>query len=179
MCHFVTLIAPTHDALALSAIMARHRRAAHPVNNASVAKVLRDGERQFITTSGHCDCGTVLATGYHSPEALEERLAKETARLKRKGWSDTKIVRAIEDQRKAGSRPKGRNIDSLELWTAVLRDLRDDLRLPHAGLFVGLYSGGIEAEMFDASRREISHETEWQDALRSLKEGEVTIIPLR
>lgn len=180
MCHFITLIAPTNDIEALRTMMARHGRVAAPVDNPSIGAFLYPGEQQFLTTARHCDCGSVLAPGYHSSEALEERLAKETSRLKRKQWSEAKIARAIEDQRKAAPRPRNRNNspDSLELWAAVLRDLRDDLRLSHAGLFVGFYSGGVETEIFDVSRREIPNTVEWQDVFRSLKEGQVTIIPL-
>jgi len=61
MCHFISLIVPTGDAAAVRTIMERHGRAAFPIDNPSVRKVLRDGEHQFITTRGHCDCGTVLA----------------------------------------------------------------------------------------------------------------------
>ena len=98
MCHFITLIAPTDDVAAVRAMMERHGRAAEPIDNPSIRKVLRQGERQYLTTPGHCDCGTVLAPRKGSAEAFEEKLAKEAARLKRKGWSQAKIARAV-DQR--------------------------------------------------------------------------------
>ena len=82
----------------------------------------------------------------------------------------------MEDQRKADARPSGGGSDSLELWNAVLRDLRDELKLPYAGLFVRFYSGAISTEMFEASRREVAPGTPWQDALASLEHDEVTIL---
>jgi hypothetical protein len=179
MCHFVTLIAPTEDADAVHAIMERHGRAAAPMDNASVRSVLRDGERQYLTTRGHCDCGTVLAPRHDTPEAFEEKLAKEAARMKRKGWSETKIERAITDQRKSDARPSGGGSDSLELWNAVLHDLCGDLKLPYMGLFVRFYSGAIATEAFNASRRQVPGTQEWQDALGSIEHDEVTIFHLK
>jgi hypothetical protein len=176
MCHFVTLIAPTDDAEAVRAIMDRHGRAADPIDIPSIRKVLREGERQYLTTRGHCDCGTVLAPRHDTPATLEEKLAKEAARMRRKGWSEAKIARALEDRRKADARPSGGGSDSLELWNAVLRDLGDELKLPYVGLFVRLYSGNIASETFNASRREVPQDTPWQDALASLEHDEVTIL---
>ncbi|WP_296595394.1 hypothetical protein [Phenylobacterium sp.] len=136
MCHFVTLVVSTDDAAAVEAVMARHGRAAEPIDNPSVAKAMIPGERQFLTTRGHCDCGTVLARRCETADDTEARLAKEAARLARKGWSPTKIARARDDRRRAADRPSGQDGDSLELWTAVIRDLRETLGAPHVGLLV-------------------------------------------
>lgn len=176
MCHFVTLIAPTSNADAVRAVMDRYGRAAEPLDNPSIRKVLLEGEHQYLTTRGHCDCGTILAPRHETPEAFEEKLAKEKARLRRKGWSKTKVARAMEDRRKADARPSGGGSDSLELWNAVLRDLTIELKLPYAGLFVRLYSGAIASEVFNATRREVPKGVHWQDALASLEHDEVTIL---
>lgn len=175
MCHFITLIVPTDDTAAVSAVMERHGRAANPIDNPSICKVLRDGEHQYLTTRGHCDCGTVLAPRYHSREAFEDRLAKEYARLRRKGWSESKVARAIDDKRKANTKADGRGADSLELWNAALHDLRNALSIPYAGLLVRLYSGAIATEAFTATRREIKEGVPWQEALASMEQDEVTI----
>ena len=160
------------------AVMDRHGRAASPIDNPSIKKVLRDGEHQYLTTSGHCDCGTVLAPQHDTPEALENKLIKEVAKMKRKGWSAAKIARAIEDRRKADSRPDGGGSDSVELWNAVLYDLGKELKLPYAGLFVRFYSGAVATETFSPSRRQVAKIEPWQDALGSMEHDEVTIFPL-
>jgi len=54
--------------------MDRHGRAAMPLDNPSIREVLRDGERQYLTTRGHCDCGTILATRHETIEAFEKKL---------------------------------------------------------------------------------------------------------
>jgi hypothetical protein len=177
MCHFITLIAPTDDQPALAALMKRHGRAAEPIDNPSVAKVLLPGERQYLTTSSHCDCGTVLGPrGLETPEELEERLAKEASRLARKGWSEAKIARAIGDRRKAEARPDGGGVDSIELWVEVVRDLFDELGLPHVGLVVRSYRGAIATENFAATRRTSPRGAPLRDVLSSLNLDEVTIL---
>lgn len=174
MCHFITLIAPTDDVAAVRAVMDRYGRTAEPIENPSVRKVLCDDERQYLTTRGHCDCGTVIGRRNDTPEAAAERLAKEEARMRRKGWSHAKIARATEDRRKADAKPGG-GADSLELWNAVLHDLLEELGLPYAGLFVRSYSGDIAAEAFGASRRDVPSCAPVLDALASLEHDEVTI----
>ncbi|NEX94533.1 hypothetical protein [Caulobacter sp. 17J65-9] len=103
MCHFITLIAPTADADAIRAVMARHGRKAHPVDNPSVRKVLRGGERQYLTTGAQCDCGTVLGAPRETPEAAEQKLADEAARLRRLAPAD-----AEEPPSPGGARLHGR-----------------------------------------------------------------------
>lgn len=178
MCHFITLIAPTDQVEAIHMVMKRHERAAIPIDNPSVRKVLRQGEYQYLTTTRHCDCGTMLVARQETPEQLEIRLSKEAARMKRKGWSTTKIARAIEDRRKAETRPDDGRVDSLELWQAVLLDLHDMLDLPYAGLLVRFYAGAVAAEVFSAERREPSENANWLTMPAPLVQDEVTIISL-
>lgn len=174
MCDFITLIAPTSDQPAVEAVMDRHARAAHPLDNISVRKVLASGERQYLTTRGHCDCGTILARP-NPVEAFEERLAKEASRLARKGWSDVKIARAMEDRRKAEDRPGASSIDNILFWVSVINDLVRELRLPHVGLMVRSYSGAIESAVFDVTRRETPKNMPLAEALASMQSAEVTI----
>ena len=146
---------------------------------------MREGEHQYLTTVGHRDCGTVLAARPDDTvEDFEEQLAGEAARLKRKGWSEAKIGRAVDDRRKAedrrqaDARSERRVADSLELWNAVLSDLGDKLKLAYAGLFVRSYSGAIGSEEFRASRRQVPKRSPWQNELASIQPNEVTIFPL-
>jgi hypothetical protein len=178
MCHFITLVVPSDDIAALRAVMERHGRRAEPIDNPSIRKVLREGERQYLTTRGHCDCGTVLAPRHGSQDDFEEQLARQASRLSQKDWSEAKVARFLEDRRKADAKPDGGGCDSLEMWHAALGDLRRDLNLPHAGLFVRFYAGAIATEDFKATRRQVSRSTAWPDALGSMEHDEVTIFPL-
>lgn len=174
MCHFVTLVVPTDDTVAVEAVMARHGRAAEPIDNPSVAKALLPGERQFLTTRGHCDCGTVLAQGRETADEAEARLAKEADRLAAKGWSPTKVARAMEvRRRRAADPPARRGEDSLELWSAIVCDLRQALRAPRVGLLVHFYSGAVASEVFAVRRRTVGRAS--AATVGPLEEGELAI----
>lgn len=154
--------------------MERHGRAARLMKNPSIGRQLLAGEHQVLTTRDHCDCGTVLACG--SPtERLEARLAREAVRLARKGWTESKIARAIADQRRADTRPRRAGPDRFELWNAILHDLIEDIGLPYVGLFVGNYTGAINVEEFAVVRRDMPRGEPWLDMLTQLRKGELAI----
>lgn len=175
MCHFITLIVPTGDVAALAAIMAKHGRSAMPIDNPSIRKVLRGDECQYLTTRAHCDCGTVLSIQRDTAEETGKKLTDDEARMRRKGWSEAKIARAMDDRRKAEAKPKAAGPDSFDLWEAALLDVRASLKLPYAGLFVRSYSGALYSEVFEASRREVRGVPVDGRTLATIKEDEVTI----
>ncbi len=178
MCHYITLVAPTEDVAALREVMERHGRAAHPIANPSVKKVLRGDERQYLTARASCDCGTILAHQPETSDEVEERLGKEAARLRRKGWSEAKIARAMEERRRADARPGRPGPDSIELWKDVMRDLGHELKVSHVGFLVRLYSGALDTEVFNATRRDVPKGAPWDQALASMAADEVTIFRL-
>ncbi len=177
MCHYITLIVPSDDTTALAAVMRRHDRIAQAVDNPLLAKALRPGERQYITARS-CDCGTVLG---QQPDdaAVATKAGNEADRLRRKGWSEARITRALTDKARAESRPHRPGPDSLDKWSAILTDLAKDLRLPHAGLFVHFYSGGIETEDLTATRREIGKSDDRLAALGTMSEDELMVFRLQ
>lgn len=177
MCHYISLIVPGAATDALAAVLAPHGRVAIPIENPSLRRILRDDERAYLTKRGDCDCGTVLA-GRERREG-EDGFAREAARLKRKGWSDAKIARAIEDIRKADARPRRRATDSVDLWDGILGDLKRRIDTPYAGLFVRFYAEAVDTESFEAVRREVPLELPRREALGSIVTDELTIFPLR
>jgi hypothetical protein len=69
---------------------------------------------------------------------FREKLAQEAARFRRRGWSEGKIGRAMEDRRKAHARPpRVSPPDSLDLWAITLRDLGKNLKLPRGACSSG------------------------------------------
>lgn len=179
MCYFITLIAPTNDAPAIRDVLSRHGRKAEPIDNPSIRKVLKAGERQFLTNGGQCDCASVLVSRGETSESREASAARETARMKRLGWSAAKIARAHDSRGESKARSHGGNPDSLQLWSAVLADLAQSLKLPSAGLLVKYYSGVVADEKFSASRREVAKGAGLDEHLCDLKEGEATMFRLR
>ncbi len=159
--------------------MSQHGRRAERVTNPSVEAVLKDGESQYVTTNGHCDCGTVLGSVREGRDTAEADFAKEVSRLKRKGWSDTKISRALGDRERANERSGDKGPDSFELWNAILTDFRDALNLPYVGLMVRMYSGNVESEVFEFTRHRVAKNIPMEKALGFIRPDEVTIFQIR
>ena len=171
MCHYITLIVPTDDTAAVKAVMEIHGRTATPIAGVSIAKVLRSNERQYLTARNNCDCGTILVQWPDSPDDED----KFVARLKRKKWSDSKIARAVAERREAAEKPPTSRVDSYELWEKVILRLRAELSLPYVALLLRFYSGGIEDDIFVATRRELPAELSVLEGLSQVTENEVTI----
>lgn len=180
MCHFITLIAPTGDQAALEAVMAGHGRRARPVANASVARLLLPGERQYLTFRAHCDCGTALGWPREERDAAAaDEFAREEARLRRRGWSEAKVARAIEDRKRTLAKPPRRPLDSHRLWATILTDLFERLELPRLGLLVHSYRGDLNEEEIEAVRREVPREMPLLSAIEEMGEDVVTMFARR
>lgn len=156
MCFYIALVVRGGDAASIDQVLRKHGRQAKPIANASVARALAPGEAQFLTTVGHCDCGTALA-----PVTMD-RAAKRTAqaaKLSKKGWSQAKIERWLRDSVKADDKAEerrhARTPDSVEFWSRVVGDLISTLGVQQAGLLLHFYSGDIENEDIEAARETV------------------------
>lgn len=178
MCEFITLIAPTTDHSLVAELMNRHGRRAERVINCSVQAVLKDGETQYVTTNGSCDCGTVLGSMTGDAYTKDQDLAKEVRRLKRKGWSEAKISRALGDRQKANDQSPYIGPDSFELWNAVMKDFKKTLNLPYVRLMVRMYSGDVESEVFNVTRQKTPKTSPLDEALGSMRSDEVTLFSI-
>lgn len=149
MCHFITLVAATSDIAALDARMRAHGRRALPTHNPSVEVALKPGELQYLTTKT-CDCGTVFAPKLHRKEPTDRLDA-----LRRKGWSEAKIGRAMNAAIAAAEKKPFESLDSVEGWREILLDLLHGMKLSSVGILVHAYEGSVETECFDVSRVEV------------------------
>ena len=176
MCYYITLIAPTDNQPAIRSVMQSHRRAAMPFDNSSVARILLAAERQYLTTRSSCDCGTVLAPDdVPACDDFETELVREGLMLRRRGWPETRIARAIDDRRLAYEREKRAAPDSLDLWVRIISGLHNKLSLPYVGLLVHLYDGRVDDEEFRVLRRDAPTDLPCIDQLATLQPDELTI----
>jgi hypothetical protein len=171
MCSYITLVV-RGDAAAAAGVLLRHKRAATPIANPSVRQVLEKGETQFLTTVGHCDCGTALGAA----RSRKRDRPREAEKLRKKGWSQTKVDRAMEHQRKSDERPDARAVDDLVFWADLLRDVAATPGVAGAGVLVHFYSGDVETEQFSASRLEVGPEDNLQEELAQLQENELLVL---
>ena len=77
MCYFITLVVRGSHRAAIAPVVMRHGRRATPIHNPSVESILKPGEAQFLTTVGHCDCGTALGRRAAQVHDQAAKLAKK------------------------------------------------------------------------------------------------------
>ncbi|MEQ1513028.1 MAG: hypothetical protein ABL934_10160 [Lysobacteraceae bacterium] len=150
MCRFITAILPkAADIAEASAVFREHGRACHVYVSASLAAQIGNAESICHTTAGHCDCGTPLgstATGAASDDRGTREI--EVARLRRKGWSESKIARMLVQRDEAGARPRapGQGQTSLGEWCALIHAVLASPRITYVGLLIHEYRGDINDE---------------------------------
>lgn len=150
MCRFVTATLPADaDHAALAAIAQRHGRRLLPISNPSIDRQIGPGLRHYLTTPGHCDCDVLIG------RRLRER-AKDTdaaiQRLRRKGWSEAKIERALAQQQ--GKRAQ-RVVESTAPWLAFTRDMLSQTKNTQMGLLMHHYSGALDADIVLSARESL------------------------
>ena len=153
MCHFITTTLPAGlPSEAVETIARNHGRNWLAMSNKYVARYLDEGEQYFYTTQGHCDCGTSLGSS-RVGEKDESKLSKQLEKLRREGWSETKIERWLNDKEKARlNRPK--TGDDAAIWVALIGEVLGSTDAKYVGLLLHFYSGDLNDEQIAISRVE-------------------------
>jgi len=179
MCHFITMVLPASaDAQHVTEVFHRHHRRMARLTNPHLATQLRPDDMYVQPVPKMCDCGTSLGSlrRVSEPPRVERR---ETDQLRRKGWSDTKIDRWLQQQtqylerlsRERESREAATRGTDPDSWCQTISEL---LALPgvrYAGLLLHWYSGGIESERIHLSdRRRVRLDSSTLDFLYHIEE---------
>lgn len=99
MCHYITASLPgSADHAALDALARGYGRQFKPLSNPDIEAQLQPGERYFITTLGHCDCGTPLGALAQGSRRSPDWTA----------WSSASSARDGARQRSPGPLPRSR-----------------------------------------------------------------------
>ena len=170
MCHFITTTLPASlPSEAVETIARKHGRNWLSMSNKYVARYLDDGEQYFFTTRGHCDCGTSLGSSIVA-EKDESKQSKQLEKLRRKGWSETKIDRWLKDKEKARSNRREPENDAA-IWVALIGEILESTDAKYVGLLLHFYSGDLDDEQIVVSRVEDVPLLELsEDRLRSINE---------
>jgi hypothetical protein len=173
MCLYVALVVRGGDAYTIDRVLRRHGRQARPFANATLAGSLLPGEAPFLTTVGHCDCGTVLAPIVADREG---KRTEQAAKLVKRGWSKGKIERWLNDRMKADERAEERRHantpDSVELWGRIISDLMSTPGVQQAGLLLHFYSGDLEEETIEPLRKMVPA-SEFASSLKGIGEDQL------
>jgi hypothetical protein len=173
MCIFITVIAKASDKELVSDILINAGCRAEVIDNPSLGKRISEDEIQFISTTGHCNCDTVL--GYE-PDSSSDKFAANIKKLKRKKWSQAKIDRYIVDQEKTAEKKENQKLarggDSVEMWADIISTALDG-GAQKLGLFFRMYSGLIVSENFEPTVRTVKFKDFEKREFRELKENEI------
>jgi hypothetical protein len=155
MCHFISAVLPASaDIAALTAVAEKHGRSLRPHDNPSVRKQLKVGEGLFLTTPGHCDCGTPL--GAHATTAADDTHV-QIRKLRLKGWSETKISRwreqRVEHQTQKSAAARIASKTGIAQWQAFLSEALARNDTPYLCLLIHMYDGALERDIELSERR--------------------------
>lgn len=143
MCYYITIALPEKKAELINSGVPKELKV-EPVVNLTVNKQLPSNFDTYTVTSGPCSCGLFSEKlPDESPEADIKRLKRK---YKAKGWSKTKIDRAISSHLEQTRDNYGLDPD-LSLYIADLADKSDELII-----FVHWYDGDVESEKFTLSK---------------------------
>ena len=148
MCHYVTAVLPAAaDVSRLRDIAESHRHALRPLQSPAMQRQLKAGEQYFLTTAGHCDCGTPLGALKARPRR-NDRVVEER-KLRLKGWSESKIARALDqhDAHEAKERESARPAVEVGLaeWQSLVSAWLGSGATPYVGLLLHFYDDPIDA----------------------------------
>lgn len=149
MCHFVTAVLPKSAPHAdLDAIARGHGRQFLSISNPSIEAVIGMDEACFLTTLGHCDCGTLLGASLRKSAKGIDWVVEEH-KLIRKGWSKGKIERALAQKREHSETDVAalEASEAMASWVAFVSAVLDSGKTPHLGLLLHMYSGPLDEQI--------------------------------
>ncbi|QSX73505.1 hypothetical protein HIV01_009530 [Lysobacter arenosi] len=174
MCHYVTAVLPKHaDHDHLDGIARKHGRQFRRLSNPSIEAQIEPDEQYFITTVGHCDCGTPLGALAQGSTGAPDWLVLEQRLLKR-GWSKAKVARSIaqkqDDFLTAAASSASTNLKEVASWLDFIGAVLGSGRTSHLGLLLHMYSGSIESRIELAGREVVRASGLTADVLGNMKE---------
>ena len=165
MCYYISATLPDSvDVDRIREIGRQHGVGLKPSQNESLQEQLLKDEQQFLTTTGHCDCGTVLGSrrqerrrADHRDEGIERKVAK----LRKDGWSEAKVQRWIDqhsaidtrDDRVVAEHADRRKPEAVG-WQQFVTETLVLGRARYVGVLLHWYRGFTDAERITVQRRE-------------------------
>ena len=122
-----------------------------PLSNPSVQSVLDADENYYGLTAHYCDCGTALGSALLFNRHRSPDPKRQVDKLKRKGWSDSKIERWLQEKAKAVTKLERQRVTAaqdlrpeVERWFSFLHYATRVS--PYFGILLHEYRGDIERE---------------------------------
>jgi hypothetical protein len=151
MCHYINIVLPTDVKLdRVKSLLTKHGLGCRPFQNNFILQQIPKGGQLVNTTANQCDCGSVIASASHP--SSRDILPNDIERLKRKGWSETKIKNWIENKTKTNTQ-KERDKER-DQWTKFLEEAVMENKIGKVGLYIHWYDSTMEDEEIVFNSRE-------------------------
>ena len=155
MCHFITGLIDKHVSPDdLNEVGHDNAIVFARCDNDFVTSQLKPNEAYLVKRTKFCDCGTQLGlvTRTNAPDTTRVE-KREVDKLKKKGWSETKIERWLADKERTIEKDKikydgivnGVHVD-IANWIDYINKVFAGTKIEHFGLLLHWYKGGPESE---------------------------------
>ena len=153
MCHFITaIIKQTTNLDELNFLGKNLGITFGDASNQHVELQLKHGQRYLWKNSKYCDCGTALGS-IEFINQDKKSIEKELIRLKKKGWTETKIKKWISNKERSelkdqrtSEHKRGNYQTDAENWINFLKRIDESPDIEYFGLIYHWYSQSVENE---------------------------------
>ncbi len=158
MCQFITATGGRiRDDHALRQLAKRSLLKWVPIDNPSVSSgLLLPDEHYFSTCRKMCDCGTELGCRAGAAQralSVETDEPRDIKKFRKRGWSEARIARWLEETRASRERSRERNFrhthgpwPEIDRWIEFIQAVIENRTADWVGIFVHSYHGGVETE---------------------------------
>jgi len=147
MCQYITLTLPKDtDLESIKPVFEKFGLTQKVIHNQFVEEQIRKKDYYISSTSNMCDCGSVIASN-SKQLSTDQRYKSDIQRMKKKGWSDTKINRWIE-QKQNGVHDK-ELLEDNNRWTSFIQEITNEKQVVRVGILIHWYSLGLEEEKIE------------------------------
>ena len=167
MCQYINIVLPTDAKFdKVKFLLTKHGLSCRPFQNNFILRQIPKGGQLVNTTVNQCDCGSVIGSAsLPSSRAIQ---LNDIERLKRKGWSETKIKNWTESKTKTNTQAKERDKER-DQWTKFLEEVIMKNKIGKVGLYIHWYDDKMEdEEIVFNSRERVSLTTLKRDTLDKL-----------
>ena len=182
MCHYITATLPQKaDINKAREIFLAYQLGFEEIENPSVKEQIEKGDHYVLTTSGMCDCGTVLGSEFREKIARGRsetiRVGNELEKLRKKGWSETKISRWMREVELAKQKGEQKielaheaSLSSAQDWLSFVRDILGSRATDRIGLLIHMYNGPITGRIKIKGKKTIPVKKLNEDVLLRMEE---------
>lgn len=161
MCHFITAICSSKTKIAeINAIGKTYDLEFEDCENDYITKQLLKTEKYLWKKSKMCDCGTSLGEDSFNNNKTVRVEKSEVEKLKKKGWTETKITRYLADKKKKEDKIAQQNetilkrkSNELDNYVQFLQEVLKRVDTEVFGLLLHWYSKSPETENIKLSDR--------------------------